>query len=37
MQTCGYKALYIGVDCPWLGSELGEMKNEFPDAPSQLS
>lgn len=28
-EESGYKALFISVDCPWLGRRLGEMKNEF--------
>lgn len=28
-EECGYKALFISVDCPWLGRRLNEMKNSF--------
>lgn len=28
-EKAGYKALFISVDCPWLGRRLNEMKNDF--------
>lgn len=28
-EACGYKALFVSVDCPWLGRRLNEMKNDF--------
>uniref|UniRef100_A0A060T3Y3 Oxidase FUB9 n=1 Tax=Blastobotrys adeninivorans TaxID=409370 RepID=A0A060T3Y3_BLAAD len=28
-EEAGYKALFLSVDCPWLGRRLNEMKNSF--------
>lgn len=28
-EEAGYKALFLSVDCPWLGRRLNEMKNTF--------
>lgn len=28
-EEAGYKALFLSVDCPWLGRRLNEMKNDF--------
>lgn len=28
-EEAGYKALFLSVDCPWLGRRLGEMKNAY--------
>lgn len=28
-EEAGYKALFLTVDCPWLGRRLNEMKNSF--------
>ncbi|CAN6674761.1 hypothetical protein TRVA0_064S00188 [Trichomonascus vanleenenianus] len=28
-EAAGYKAVFLSVDCPWLGRRLNEMKNDF--------
>ncbi|KAA8909720.1 hypothetical protein TRICI_004369 [Trichomonascus ciferrii] len=35
-EKAGYKALFLSVDCPWLGRRLNEMKNTF-TLPPHLS
>jgi (S)-2-hydroxy-acid oxidase len=32
-EKCGYKALFVSVDCPWLGRRLNEMRNSFTVPP----
>lgn len=35
-ENAGYKALFVTVDCPWLGRRLNEMRNTF-SLPPNLS